>query len=314
MTTTEGTEDRSAHRGPAGPAAPDASTAGRTMTVADGRSIHYTERGTGEPVVLLHGGGAGATGESNFSRNVDALARRFRVIVPDMPGYGRSSKRLDHKDPFGSLASGIRGLMDALDIPSAHLVGNSYGGACALRLALDTPHRAASLTLMGPGGIGTTRKPPTAGLTKLLAYYGGDGPSRDKLAEFIRCYLVHDPSAVDDAMIDARYAASLDPEVIADPPLRRPSGPLALRTVWRMDLTRDRRLRRLDVPTLVVWGREDKVNRPEGARQLAARMPRADVVLFAETGHWVQWERAERFNDLVASFIHAHPTLGRSRR
>lgn len=298
----------------AGTDVPDARTVGRTVTIADGRAVHYTEYGTGEPVVLLHGGGPGASGESNFSRNIDALAQRFRVIVPDMPGYGRSSKRLDHADPFGSLAGGVRGLLDTLEIPSVHLVGNSYGGACALRLALDTPHRAASLTLMGPGGIGTTRKPPTAGLGKLLAYYGGDGPSRDKLAEFIRGYLVDDPSAIDDAMIDARYAASLAPEVIVDPPLRRPAGPLALRTVWRMDLTRDRRLRSLTVPTLVVWGRGDRVNRPEGARLLAERMPRADVVLFARTGHWVQWERADRFNSLVASFVESHPTSERSRR
>ena len=76
---------------------------------------------------------------SNYSRNLDALARSFRVIVPDMPGYGRSAKHVDHSDPFGYLADAIRGLLDELGIGTAHLVGNSYGGAAALRLALDTP-------------------------------------------------------------------------------------------------------------------------------------------------------------------------------
>ena len=70
-----------------------------------------------------------------------------------------------------------------------------------------------------------------------------------------------------------------------------------------MDLTRDRRLRTLDVPTLVLWGNKDKVNRPSGGAALAGIMPNCDLVLFANTGHWVQWERADRFNRLVADFM-----------
>ena len=128
----------------------------RTVSVG-GKEIFLTEAGRGAPVVLLHGGGPGASGLSNFSRNVDALAEHFRVIVPDLPGYGRSSKGVDGSDPFGYLADAIRGLLDALGIDRASLVGNSYGGACALRLALDTPGRVDKLVLMGPGGIGTTR-------------------------------------------------------------------------------------------------------------------------------------------------------------
>ena len=191
---------------------------------------------------MLHGGGPGASGVSNYSRNIDALAEHFRVIVPDMPGYGRSVKGVDQDDPFGYLADMIRGLLDELGVDTAHLIGNSYGGAAALRLALDTPHRVGKLVLMGPGGIGTTRGVPTAGLKSLLSYYGGDGPSREKLETFIRTYLVYDGASVPDDLIDLRYQASIDPEVVANPPLRRPSGLMALRTLWRMDLTRDCRL------------------------------------------------------------------------
>ena len=104
-------------------------------------------------------------------------------------------------------------------------------------------------------------------------------------------------------MIDERYRASLDPEVIANPPLRRPSG---LKSLLRMDLTRERRLRRLDVPTLVLWGSQDKVNRPSGGVTLARLMPNCDLVLFANTGHWVQWEQADRFNQLIADFVGGH--------
>lgn len=273
-----------------------------TVTVG-GKQIFYAETGTGPAVVLLHGGGPGASGVANYARNIDALATDFRVIVPDLPGYGRSTKGVDGSDPFGYLADGIRGLMNRLAIDEAHLVGNSYGGACALRLALDTPDRVGKMVLMGPGGIGTTRALPTAGLQRLLAYYGGDGPSRVELETFIREYLVYDGASVPGEVIDTRYESSIEPDVVANPPLRRPSGPFALRTLWRMDFTRDRRLAQLRTPTLVVWGKADKVNRPSGGQMLADTMPNCDLLLAANAGHWVQWERAEFFNDVTRSFL-----------
>jgi 4,5:9,10-diseco-3-hydroxy-5,9,17-trioxoandrosta-1(10),2-diene-4-oate hydrolase len=271
----------------------------RTVRV-NGKDIFVAEEGTGPPIVLLHGGGPGASGVSNYSRNIEPLAQHFRVIVPDMPGYGRSAKGVNRSDPFGYLADHIRGMLDELGIDRAHLVGNSYGGSCALRLALDTPHRVDRLVLMGPGGIGTTRGLPTAGLKSLLGYYGGDGPSLDKLRTFIRSYLVYDGDAVPESLIQTRYESSIDPEVVANPPLQRPSG---LRTLWRMDFTRDRRLSTLETPTLVLWGRDDKVNKPSGAAMLGERMPNADVLVTAKTGHWVQWERADFFNAVTTAFL-----------
>jgi 4,5:9,10-diseco-3-hydroxy-5,9,17-trioxoandrosta-1(10),2-diene-4-oate hydrolase len=282
----------------------------QTVNVA-GNPIFVAEAGNGLPVVMLHGGGPGAAGVSNYTRNIDSLAEHFRVIVPDLPGYGRSAKGVDQSDPFGYLADMIRGLLDELGVGTACLVGNSYGGAAALRLALDTPRRVGKLVLMGPGGIGTTRGVPTAGLKSLLAYYGGDGPSRDKLETFIRNYLVYEGACVPDSLIDTRYAASVDPEVVADPPLRRPSGPTALRTLWRMDLTRDKRLKHLQTPTLVLWGRDDKVNRPSGGPMLANLMPNAELVMTSRTGHWMQWERAELFNRMAIDFLSAPSVFDR---
>lgn len=273
----------------------------RTVRV-HGKDIFVVERGDGAPVVLLHGGGPGASGASNFSRNIEPLAENFRVIVPDLPGYGRSSKGVDRNDPFGYLAEHIRAMLDQLGIQHAHLVGNSYGGACALRLALDSPHRVDKLVLMGPGGVGTTRGLPTAGLRSLLSYYGGDGPSLEKLRTFIRTYLVYDGDAVPEDLIESRYRSSIEPEVVANPPLQRPAG---LGALWRMDFTRDRRLNRLATPTLVIWGRDDKVNKPSGAAMLGERLPNADVLITANTGHWVQWERADFFNAVTTAFLTA---------
>ena len=119
----------------------------QTVTVA-GKPIFFAEAGEGPSVVMLRGGGPGASGVSNYSRNIDALAEHFRVLMPDMPGYGCSAKDVDPSDPFGYLADVIRRLLDELGLATAHLVGNSYGGAAALRLALDTPRRVDKLVLM----------------------------------------------------------------------------------------------------------------------------------------------------------------------
>ncbi len=155
---------------------------------------------------------------------------------------------------------------------------------------------------MGPGGIGTTRGLPTAGLKSLLSYYGGDGPSRDKLATFIRSYLVYDGAAVPEDLIDLRYRASIDPEVIADPPLRRPSGspahPVADGSHPRPTAEDARRRRR--------WccgaAKTRSTARP-AARCCSTCCPMRELVMTPHTGHWMQWERAELFNRLVIEFL-----------
>ncbi|SCK55485.1 4,5:9,10-diseco-3-hydroxy-5,9,17-trioxoandrosta-1(10),2-diene-4-oate hydrolase [Variovorax sp. HW608] len=271
----------------------------RTVSLGS-RQIHLAEFGAGPALLMLHGGGPGASGVSNYSRNVEVLARQFRVLVPDMPGYGRSSKDIDAADPFGDIASAMRGLLDALEIPRAHVVGNSLGGAVALRLALDRPDRVGRLVLMGPGGIGIAQGKPTPGLLRLLTYYAGEGPTFEKLRSFITEDLVYDASGVSEAMLRERFESSIDPAVVANPPLRVPPNPEAFR---RMDFLLDPRLADFDHPTLILWGCEDRVNPSAAALALQARLPRADVFLFSRTGHWVQWERAAEFNATVAAFL-----------
>jgi 4,5:9,10-diseco-3-hydroxy-5,9,17-trioxoandrosta-1(10),2-diene-4-oate hydrolase len=272
---------------------------GQYVQVA-GRQIWVTQAGDGPALLLLHGGGPGATGTSNFIRNIAVLARHFRLIVPDLPGYGRSTKGINRADPFGDLADAMLGLLDALGVEKAHALGNSLGGACALRLALERPERISRLVLLGPGGIDTTRDRPTDGLKSLLGYYAGEGPTREKIATFLRDYLVFDSSAVSEAVIEERFAASIDPEIVANPPLAVPKD---LSNALLLDLAKDPRLTRLATPTLVFWGMEDRVNRPSGARSLQQCMSNCDLYLFSRTGHWVQWERAAEFNAATIAFL-----------
>ena len=92
-----------------------------------GVRIHYHDIGRGPALLLIHGGGPGATGWSNWNRNIGALSQQFRVIVPDLPGFGRSSER-PRGSPFpGWWAGPMLGLLDALDIRKANFIGNSLG-------------------------------------------------------------------------------------------------------------------------------------------------------------------------------------------
>src|ERR1700745_231752 len=117
--------------------------------------LHYEEAGTGQglPVVMLHGGGPGASGLSNFRRNLPVFAERFRTLVVDPPGYGKSDKPPVQGHVFAFAADALAVLLDELGIDRVHLVGNSLGGGTAVRFALNFPDRVGRLVLMGPGGL-----------------------------------------------------------------------------------------------------------------------------------------------------------------
>ena len=106
-----------------------------------------------------------------------------------------------------------------------------------------------------------------------------------------------------DELIDLRYQASIDPEVVANPPLRRPSGPTALRTLWRMDLTRDSRLKHAADAHAGAVGSRRQGQPPERRADAAQHDAQRRLVMTSHTGHWMQWERAELFNQLVTDFL-----------
>lgn len=264
--------------------------------------IAYQTLGSGDDVILLHGGGPGATGASNYSKNIDALSQHFRCWVIDFPGWGQSSKNLD---AFGGSGPGQNGgravaaFMDSVGLSRAHLIGNSFGGVAALCLAMDAPERVGRLVLMGPGGgVVPGATGPTEGIRQLLTYYQGEGPTLEKLQAFLS-NLVYDTSRLTPEVIRERFEASRDPEICANPPLvMPPNGPDK-----SMLISLDPRLATLPHPTLFVWGLQDKVNPVAGLEPFKV-IPNADYLLLSRCGHWAQWEHAEFFNDVVSSYLH----------
>src|SRR5260370_20531682 len=127
----------------------------RYAQVREDMRLHYHEAGVGngQTIVLLHGGGPGASSWSNFGRNIGVLAEHFHVLAVDQPGYGHSDKHTEHEQYNRYSATALLNLLDHLGIERPALVGNSLGGGTAVRFALDNPDRAGRLGLMGPGGL-----------------------------------------------------------------------------------------------------------------------------------------------------------------
>ena len=154
----------------------------RYAQVREDMRLHYHEAGVGneQTIVLLHGGGPGASSWSNFSKNIAVLAQHFHVLAVDQPGYGHSDKHTEHEQYNRYSATALLNLFDHLGIERAALVGNSLGGGTAVRFALDNPKRAGRLVLMGPGGLSVNlfAPDPTEGV-KLLGKFTVGSDARE---------------------------------------------------------------------------------------------------------------------------------------
>ncbi|MEU6729345.1 alpha/beta fold hydrolase [Nonomuraea wenchangensis] len=270
-----------------------------TTTLGD---IAVAEIGEGPVLVMLHGGGPGASGVSNYHQNLPALSRHFRVVLPDQPGFGGSyrptEEDLDQRSITEITVDALLQALDALGIDTFHLLGNSLGGAAALAMAQQRPDRVTRLVLMAPGGgwlpFGPT---PTEGQKEMFRYYNGGGPSEKKMAAFIRA-MVFDHKQFGEDVVKARYEASLDESHIAF--YHRYNAAFAKR--GGMDpLWRD--LHKIKAPTLLLWGRDDRTITLDGAQLMLKQIRDVQLHVFGRCGHWVQLERQREFEDLVTGFL-----------
>jgi 4,5:9,10-diseco-3-hydroxy-5,9,17-trioxoandrosta-1(10),2-diene-4-oate hydrolase len=280
---------------------------GRFADLPSGTRLHYHEAGNraDDTVLLLHGGGPGASAWSNFGRTLGVLAERFHVLAVDQVGFGRSSKPTEFaKQFFAASADTVAELLDQLGIDKAHCVGNSLGGGTAVRLALDHPDRAGRLVLMAPGGLGLNvfAADPTEGIKKLYAFAAPPGPTKEKLADFLRT-LVFDQSMITDELVAQRFEYAADPETLAS---MRAMGASFLQPGGAEQAMLWREAYRLRQRVLLVWGREDRVNPLDGALVALKLIPRAQLHVFGGCGHWAMLEKFEEFNRITADFLEAN--------
>lgn len=259
---------------------------------AAGIRTNYLEAGQGDAVILVHGSGPGVTSYANWRLVIPALAEKFRVIAPDMVGFGYSERPDGVKYGLQVWVDQVVGLMDTLDLAKVHLVGNSFGGAIALRIAARYPDRVGRLVLMGSMGVPF---PITAGLERVWGYE----PSFENMRKVLDVF-AYSRELVNDELAEVRYRGSIEPGFQESFSAMFP----APRQRWVEAMcTPEEEIRALPHRTLIVHGREDQVIPVQTSLRLMELVDNADLNVFSHCGHWSMIERTDDFNRNVSEFL-----------
>jgi 2-hydroxy-6-oxo-octa-2,4-dienoate hydrolase len=260
------------------------------MVDAGGVKTNYLEVGEGPPVVLVHGSGPGVTAYANWRLNMPALASRFRVLAPDMAGFGLSDK--PGRYGMRGWVDQLTGFLDALGLDRVSLVGNSFGGGLAIRLAVEHPERVDRLVLMGSVGV-------VFPITEGLDFVWGYQPSVENMRRTLD-YFAYSRQLVTDELAEVRYRAATGPGVQDAFAAMFP----APRQRWVDAMaTPEEQIRGIPHETLIVHGRDDRVIPVDNAYRLARLIDRSELHVFGRCGHWTQIEWADEFNALLVRFL-----------
>jgi pimeloyl-ACP methyl ester carboxylesterase len=261
--------------------------------VANGIETNYLEDGSGDDTVLLiHGSGPGVTSYANWRLVIPALATKFRVIAPDMVGFGFSERPKGVEYNVQTWADQTVGLMDALGIEKTSLVGNSFGGAIALRIATQHPERIDKLVLMGSMGVPF---PITEGLERVWGYEASFENMRKVLDVF-----AYSRELVNDELAQVRYEGSIQPGFQESFSSMFP----APRQRWVEAMcTPEEDIRGLPHRTLILHGREDQVIPLQTSLRLEELIDNADLSVYSHCGHWSMIERNADFNRSLLEFL-----------
>lgn len=265
---------------------------GKTLIAVDHKT-NYHEAGSGRPLVLLHGSGAGVSAYANWAKVIAPLADHFHVIAPDIAGFGHTELRPDAKYDIKLWVAHFIGILDALGLQKVSIIGNSFGGALGLAAALSHPDRLDKLVLLGtPCG----EFPMTDGLRAQLDFDGTLEGMRHCVSFF-----PWDASYIKEELIEARFNAATQPGALDAFRKLMPSPQGNERPIVRgIPL---KALKTLGHEALILHGREDRVVPFDRALDMFASIPKAQLHAFGQCGHWVQIEREAEFLHLVTDFL-----------
>jgi 2-hydroxymuconate-semialdehyde hydrolase len=241
---------------------------------AAGFDTNYHDQGNGHPVVMIHGSGPGVTAWANWRLNIGPLSKQARVLAPDMVGFGYTDAPAGTRYGLDTWVEHLVGFLDALELDSVDLVGNSFGGGLALAIAASRPERVRKLVLMGSVGIDF---PLTPGLDAVWGYT----PSIENMKGLLDVF-AHDRKLVNDELAELRYRASTREGV--QERFAQMFSPAPRQQYIQAMTTPEHKIRALPHETLVVHGREDKVIPLSNALTLASLIPRAQLHVYRIAG------------------------------
>jgi 4,5:9,10-diseco-3-hydroxy-5,9,17-trioxoandrosta-1(10),2-diene-4-oate hydrolase len=273
----------------------------RYIKIGNINTRYWAEGDKGSNVILIHGLGASA---DIWMHNISALSEGYRVYAPDLVGFGRSDKP-DVKYSPSYMAAFINDFIAALDIKHACLMGLSLGGGVALQYVLQFPEKVEKIVLVDSAGLG--REMPLAMRLATIPVMGELmlSPSRAGMA-FVLKQLVHDPAVITDDLIDLYYELNFS-QGAAKTVLSVLRACATIRG-GRADVL-DPIIKNLDnikIPTLIIWGREDRLFPVRHACFAREKIPDSHLYIFEQCGHMPNFERPEEFNSVVLNFLGGH--------
>ena len=263
--------------------------------------IHYHDIGTGPALLLIHGSGPGVMGWANFQGNLARFSQRFRCLVIDLPGYGKSDAVAG--DPINSCVAACLQLLDTLELKAAHLIGNSLGGIVGSHIAAQHPERVTSFTTIGGIGLNIFSAFPGEGLNLLTAF--AEDPSRERLETWLRS-MVFDQSIITDELLDARFKQATEPKTLTTTQALYSKQAIGQITEFRQGQQATKVIEHLPSitsPTLITWGRDDRVSPMDICFMPMRLIPNCALHIFPKCGHWAMIERKAEFETLVMGFM-----------
>ncbi len=266
----------------------------------DEGTLRYHEVGDGPPLLLLHGSGPGVTGWRNYRGNLPALARHFRCLVLEFPGFGVSDPTAEN--PMAAAPKAVLRFLEGLGLDHVDVIGNSLGGFVAAHLAVARKDLFRRIVTIGGVGRNIFSPMPSEGLNLLVEF--AENPTRENLVQWLRA-MVHDPQLITEELIEERWSSATDPATLESS--RRIYGRQAMAATVAAQSASDQplwaALHKITAPTLLTWGRDDRVTPLENALLPMRTIPKAELHVLPNCGHWAMIEQKAAWESVVLTFL-----------
>jgi pimeloyl-ACP methyl ester carboxylesterase len=272
----------------------------RELTTESG-VLRYHEAGDGPPLLMLHGSGLGVTGWRNFGAVLPAFAEHFRCLILEFPGFGVSDDFGGH--PMITAFDALGKFTEALQLDRVDIVGNSMGGGIGINYAIAAPEKVRRLVTIGGIGTNLLSPGPAEGIRLLQDFV--ENPTREALVRWMQS-MVYDPAVLTEEVIEERWKLANDPETLAN--ARRMYGKEAFAAMMKAMASSKRpppwaMTQQVQAPTLITWGRDDRVSPLDMALIPMRTIPNAEFHVFPNCGHWTMIEAKDAFESVVLNFL-----------